>query len=235
MKNLFKKICVIVMSLSLFTISLKCLCVTEAAENPQALPPVYFGDVNHDFKVDSSDALEVLKSLSQMCKLEVHQRIAADVNYDEIVNADDALQILRVAAKLDTFDAELRLTYVDLSVNEEYVINKIFDVSYYVWNYEVDKSNGITINKTVEELPVGSNPGDTPEQIYTIVADEAGVYELHLKQCSLFDPKDVVEERVYIISVEYELDYEQLKSGGLIHRLFFDSDGYVVRAMYTSD
>lgn len=47
--------------------------------------------------------------------------------------------------------------------------------------------------------------------------------------------KKGVDLEVLVDDLNYELDYNRLKDGEYIQRLFFDDAGYVVRAMYTSD
>ena len=58
-----------------------------------------YGDVNGDGKVNSSDALAVLKSSTGIITLSSAQKTAADVNGDGAVNVIDAMLIARYAAK----------------------------------------------------------------------------------------------------------------------------------------
>lgn len=154
------------------------------------------GDVNKDNLVNALDALLVLKSSAKICELDDYQKNVADVNKDGITNTDDALQILKVAAKLDVYKIN-----VNLSVNQEYTIDRIFDSGKFVWSYEVVKGKGIFVEKTIKELPIDSAPGDTPEQVYTICANQPGTYNLLMKLVSVSDEKDILEERMYIIQV----------------------------------
>lgn len=66
-----------------------------------------YGDVNGDQKVNSSDALAVLKGSTGIIKLSSAQKTAADVNGDGNVNSSDALMILKYAVgSIDTFPVE---------------------------------------------------------------------------------------------------------------------------------
>lgn len=66
-----------------------------------------YGDVNGDGKVNSSDALAVLRSSTGIITLSSAQKTAADVNGDGKVNSSDALMILNYAVgNIDTFPVE---------------------------------------------------------------------------------------------------------------------------------
>ena len=57
------------------------------------------GDVNNSGSVDSADATEVLKFVSEKQKLDEIQKKAADVNCDGNQDGNDAVEILRTAAE----------------------------------------------------------------------------------------------------------------------------------------
>ena len=57
----------------------------------------YYGDVNLDDSIDSSDALLVIRYSIDLTSLNNEQFLAADVNCDNVVDSSDALIILRVA------------------------------------------------------------------------------------------------------------------------------------------
>lgn len=62
------------------------------------------GDVNLDDKINSEDALLILKHSAKVTMLEDIQLSLSDVNKDEAINAEDALQILKYVVKLiDSF------------------------------------------------------------------------------------------------------------------------------------
>lgn len=56
-----------------------------------------YGDVNFDGKVNSSDALSVLRCASGVISFDRYARVLADVNADNKVNSSDALYILQYA------------------------------------------------------------------------------------------------------------------------------------------
>ena len=66
-----------------------------------------YGDVNCDKKINSADALEVLKHSTGIISLSSDQKTAADVNGDGKVNSTDALLILNYSVKnIDSFPVE---------------------------------------------------------------------------------------------------------------------------------
>lgn len=186
-----------VLKLSNFLLSLV-TCISLLGNISLEASNYQLGDINNDNLVNALDALLVLKSSAKICELDDYQKNVADVNKDEITNTDDALQILKVAAKLDVFKIN-----VNLSANQEYTIDKIFDSGTFVWSYEVANANskGISVEKTIKELPTDSAPGDTAEQVYKICANQPGTYNLLMKLVNVSDEKDILEERLYIIRV----------------------------------
>ena len=68
---------------------------------------VIIGDVNGDTKINTSDALTVLKYVATLIDLDDNAKKLADVNGDTKVNTSDALDILKyVATLIDHFGAE---------------------------------------------------------------------------------------------------------------------------------
>ena len=61
--------------------------------------PYILGDVNEDGKVQSVDALRVLRAVAKQITLTSPQELAADVNHDNKIQSVDALRILRYVAK----------------------------------------------------------------------------------------------------------------------------------------
>ncbi len=84
--------------------------VTNLARLEEMEKPAFegtYGEVNGDEKINSADALEILKSVVGKVDLNEMQIEAADVNDDGKVGADDALMILQyVVGKLQYFPAE---------------------------------------------------------------------------------------------------------------------------------
>ena len=75
---------------------------TETA-TPEATEISYLlGDVNADGKINSQDALLVLKHAAKIIELNETEKKAADVTKEESINASDALEILRYAARIIT-------------------------------------------------------------------------------------------------------------------------------------
>ena len=181
-----------------------CICilgmVTAEASKYQ------LGDVYKNNIVDASDALFVLKNAAGLEELDDEQQFSADVNQDGQINADDALQILKVAAKIDVF----RIT-VELSVGQEYVIDKIYDAGAYWWKYEMSTESGIFVDQY--SIPIPDDPlkgpidGEPYEQVYTITAEKPGTYEIHFKLCEIGDAtKSIAEARVYMLYVKGEAE-----------------------------
>ena len=61
-------------------------------------PPVMLGDCNRDGKINTADAVQVLKFAAEMITLDETQSLCADVNFDHKVNTADAVLILKYAA-----------------------------------------------------------------------------------------------------------------------------------------
>ena len=77
---------------------------TEPSPTVEPTTPVHvmLGDVNADEKVNTADAVMVLKDSAGMITLDEKQQNAADVNRDSKVNTADAVQILKFAAGMIT-------------------------------------------------------------------------------------------------------------------------------------
>ena len=74
---------------------------TMPAESAGA-PSVMIGDLNGDGKVNTADAVVVLKSSAGMITLDEKQNLAGDTNHDGKVNTADAVLILKYAAGMIT-------------------------------------------------------------------------------------------------------------------------------------
>ena len=72
--------------------------LTDDSEQPPVEPDYTLGDVNLDDKINTLDAVYVLKYSADMTELDEKQRLAADTNYDGTVNTADAVLILKYAA-----------------------------------------------------------------------------------------------------------------------------------------
>ena len=60
------------------------------------------GDVNHDGKINTSDAASVLRASAELTEIAEEDLKAADVNKDQAVNTADAALIEKYAAELIT-------------------------------------------------------------------------------------------------------------------------------------
>ena len=60
------------------------------------------GDANGDGKINTSDAVIILKLAAGMTQLDETQQKAADTNHDGKVNTSDAVRILKYAAGMIT-------------------------------------------------------------------------------------------------------------------------------------
>lgn len=67
--------------------------------NVKEVPPYILGDVNQDKKVNSLDAVEILKYVAKKKTLTDIQLLAADTTRDNKVNSLDAVKILKYVAK----------------------------------------------------------------------------------------------------------------------------------------
>ena len=70
---------------------------TKPLESVDA-PSVMLGDLNGDGKVNTADAVQILKSAAGMIVLDEKQQLAGDTNHDGKVNTADAVLILKYAA-----------------------------------------------------------------------------------------------------------------------------------------
>ena len=75
---------------------------SEPTPTPTGEPTYLLGDCNGDGKINTSDAVLVLKDSAGMIFLEGDYILAADVNRDGKVNTADAVQILKYAAGMIT-------------------------------------------------------------------------------------------------------------------------------------
>ena len=71
---------------------------TEPTTEPTTQPEVVIGDVNGDEKINTADAVVVLKYSAEMITLDDRQMIAANTNKDDKVNTADAVLILKYSA-----------------------------------------------------------------------------------------------------------------------------------------
>lgn len=70
--------------------------------NSAVIYTVVLGDVSYDKKINSTDALTVLRSATGLQKLNVGEAAAADTNRDGAINSTDALRILQASTGLIT-------------------------------------------------------------------------------------------------------------------------------------
>ena len=75
---------------------------TITAQYKEIENPVLIGDVNGDGKINTSDAVQILKYAAGMVQLDENQQAAADINHDGKVNTADAVLILKYAAGMIT-------------------------------------------------------------------------------------------------------------------------------------
>ena len=95
MKRLFS-----ILSAAVMLLSIAAVIVYAAGDGKNR------GDVNGDGKVDSADALLVMKYDAGLTKLSENEIKRADLNGDGNVDSCDAVCILRIAAGLKVPDAE---------------------------------------------------------------------------------------------------------------------------------
>lgn len=91
MKMLFQK------ALSVLLAALLCWAIllpASAAEEP------LLGDVSQNSKVNSEDALLILKHAVQLITLTPEQESLANLNFDAYINSADALMVLKIAVRL---------------------------------------------------------------------------------------------------------------------------------------
>lgn len=90
-----KKLVAIILSIILaFALAVSCFAAS-------------YGNLNGDEKIDSSDALLVLKASAGLIDLTAEQKISGDVNGDDKINSGDALLILtRAVGLIDVFPVE---------------------------------------------------------------------------------------------------------------------------------
>lgn len=65
----------------------------------------------------------------------------------------------------------------------------------------MEENAGITVIKTVKDMPENYAPGDTSEQVYTISAIETGTYKFVLKSVHVWNNNTVYEKKEYIINI----------------------------------
>lgn len=93
MKKVKRKISVVLCVLMLFSI----FSIMGFAETPS----VYYGDINKDGNVTSSDARKILRVSAMLETLSDYEFKSADINKDGKITSSDARKTLRVAAMLD--------------------------------------------------------------------------------------------------------------------------------------
>ena len=67
-------------------------------------PTFTTGDINGDGKINTADAVYLLKSAAGMLELTSEQMLVADLNHDGKINTADAVMILRYVAGIITLD-----------------------------------------------------------------------------------------------------------------------------------
>lgn len=84
----------------MYWIKLDLVQVYTFAETEPAIPDVVFGDVNGDEKINTADAVLILKYAADMVQFDEKQLEAANVNFDDKVNTADAVLVLKYAADM---------------------------------------------------------------------------------------------------------------------------------------
>lgn len=84
--------------------SIPCCSAPDASSIPDRTP--FYGDVNYDNRINSEDALTILKYVVGIYHFNDEQFKRADVNRDRQVNASDALGVLKyIVGLIDSFYA----------------------------------------------------------------------------------------------------------------------------------
>ena len=81
-------------------ISIAAAVAITASASAMALAADYMGDVNDDGKVNSADALAILRYTVGIDGTEINLK-KADVNSDGSINSSDALKVLRMSVSLE--------------------------------------------------------------------------------------------------------------------------------------
>ncbi len=149
MKNISKRILALLMSL----VIVAGLAMTASASD------VVYGDINKDTKINSIDALMILRHSVQIDVLPEDMTVIADVNGDGRINSVDALEILMVSVgNLPYFSAEVTVK-APKNDNEILAIynNAIVDAREAIPAYKFDLSSTATkvdlSGSLVDDLP----------------------------------------------------------------------------------
>ncbi|MBQ6019630.1 MAG: dockerin type I repeat-containing protein [Clostridia bacterium] len=162
-----------------------------------ARSPVRMGDLNFDGKISSVDARIAIRASAKLESMNEEQQQASDVNFDGKTNSIDARQILRVAAKLGGFEIT-----VAMSTNQEYVIDSMFTLGKYSWEYTVEPVDGLEIDKIVHDPMTGTY--ENYEVFYIIKPKKEGVFFLKCKLGESWNNHLLpIEERTYTFIVDH--------------------------------
>ena len=187
-----------------------------------------FGDVNEDGKVDSADAIAVMRYALGLADLE--NLAAADVNADGNVDMADALLILRYAMNISTdFDLGNSDAGVDLSVpylayygDWNYI--PMFDQGFYYddfsWGSHPDSDNFIGASYGSVAYGLGINPYVETEDMSYYLADRNAISP---NDDGFLDTADML--RLGLMRNASEVGYELLDStGDIIADLAYDEE-----------
>ena len=132
-------------------ISIAAAVTITASASAMALAANYMGDVNDDGKVNSADALAILRYTVGIDGTEINLK-KADVNSDGSINSSDALKVLRMSVSLEDLieikeeNNEDEKTPVDFDKAEavEYY-NNALKKAYASENVTIDKKTDVKV------------------------------------------------------------------------------------------
>lgn len=194
------------------------------------------GDVNNDLKVNSIDALHILKHAAKITLIEKID--TADVNGDGSITSKDALEVLYIVAKVDknkpvvTLSGKVRVSDVNGTAGTFKVIV-----------YDITAPHGV---KTVQ-IPVWSkndqsdikwyNATKQPDGTYSVIVKVSdfehyfGKYNIHVYITMYNDVRGYVAKTTQKISPLNYLKVEKINQGSVRLTLMFAGNG-LVNAVY---
>lgn len=196
-----------------------------------------YGDVNADSKINSTDALCVLKHAVGSQYLEGDVLFWADVNADTKINSSDALEILQHSVgKIDKFSAEI----ADSDTKTEEEILKIFSSAISKAHEDIPSYKYVNSSKTTDvkllgnlassltdeqEASLKEQMGQTQTYRNVFSKGTANAYNNLPRECTVTDPSkfesvayEVLESGNYKITIDLK-DEANPNTGSMIVNL----------------
>ncbi len=207
-----------------------CLSPTEGGETiPHDNPPVYFGDLNNNGRIEIQDAVMILRHIVKLYLQDDQDFLQrADVNLDGVINVRDAIMVLRMAANLipdfipvdpALVSTEMalrqvveRTTVKEININgriilgESLLVERGVAIGTLLVNVNPDGGGGVKISGTLGEPGSVFNLVSIPAQRYMFTGWTSGQEFISMEESIDFTmPAEDTEITAHFLLLTYNL------------------------------